>query len=115
MSQEHITTLFEDLDAGVFAQKIQHAISQVALGVATTGKKGKLTITFDMDRLGETNQVKCVHTVKSSSPTPKGRITEENAGMTPLHVGAGGKLTLFPETQQPLFNKDGSPRSESKV
>lgn len=109
-SNEQITTLLEDLGAGVFAQKINAAFADAALGVVTTGKKGSITISFELKRIGESNQVACTHAIKYSRPTGKGKISEENSDMTPLHVGVGGKLTLFPETQQPLFgeNQQGS-------
>lgn len=32
-------------------------------------------------------------------PTAKGKRSEENTTKTPLYVGRGGKLTLFPENQ----------------
>lgn len=54
------------------------------------------------DLIGESNQVQLSHSIKYTKPTAKGRVVEENTTSTPLHVGNGGVLTLFPETQAKL-------------
>lgn len=100
---QQLNTLLEDLGGGTFSQKITRALSDVALGVAAHGKKGSVTIQFDLERIGESNQVKCAHKLKYTKPTGKGKLIEDNTDITPLHVGAGGVLTLFPDTQQKLF------------
>lgn len=94
-----ITALFDDLDAGVFRDKVGAALSAVAAGIVATGKQGKVTVTFDMKQIDDARQVSCTHKVSKIEPTQKGKRTEENTTSTPLHVGRGGKLTLFPENQ----------------
>lgn len=96
------SALLEDLDAGVFNQKVSTALADVALGTVETGKDGKVTITLEIKRIGESNQVQVSHQVKSVRPTKRGRVTEENTTATPLHVGPRGALNLFPESQQRL-------------
>lgn len=113
--KEQVSTLLDDLDAGVFAQRISRALSDVALGVSNTGKKGEVSLSFKLERIGDSNQVKCVHTVKYSKPTDKGKVTEDHATITPLHVGVGGKLTLFPESQPRLFDDERAGRSRDDV
>jgi len=98
-----ITTLFHDLDAGIFVQRLDAALRDTALGVVNTGKKGKITITLDLERIGDSHQVTCTHAIKYSKPTPKGKAMEEASTRTPLHVGTGGVLSLFPESQPGLF------------
>lgn len=98
-----ITTLFHDLDAGIFAQRLDAAMRDTALGVVTTGKKGKVTIVLDLERIGDSSQVTCTHAIKYAKPTAKGKATEEAITKTPLHVGTGGVLSLFPESQTDMF------------
>lgn len=98
-----IAQLFHDLDAGIFSQRLDAAMRDVALGVTTTGKKGSVTIKLDLERIGDSNQVTCTHAIKFLKPTAKGKATEEAVTKTPLHVGTGGALSLFPESQSDMF------------
>ena len=108
--KEQLTTLLEDLDGGVFSQKITASLKEVALGVAAHGKVGKVTVDFSFKRIGESMQVECLHSIKSVRPKAKGRVIEEDATSTPLHVNGQGALSLFPHAQGKLFNDDGSRR-----
>lgn len=99
---QSVSDLLEDLDAGIYSQKVTTAIAEAALGVAHTGKKGKVVLTFDIARIGDSNQVTLTHGLKYVKPTSKGKVTEEDTTSTPLHVGPRGHLTLFPATQQSL-------------
>lgn len=99
-----VSDFLGDLDAGIFEQKLARSLSDVAMGVVTTGKKGKVVVTFDMAQIANSNQVNLTHSLKYVKPTSNGRVTEENATATPMHVGVGGKLTLFPENQTNLFD-----------
>lgn len=101
----NLEQLLGDLDGGVFAQKIATALSDAALAVAHTGKKGDVSVTFSMKRIGDSNQVEIAHTLKYTRPTSKGKVTEENTTSTPLYVGSRGALTLIPDTQQKLFGE----------
>lgn len=107
MQRTDITTLINDLDAGVFAERLAAAASDTALGVVTTGKKGRITITLDIARIGDSNQVTCTHGIKYKRPTTKGSVVEDATTSTPLHVHAGGALSLFPEQQPGLFGDAG--------
>lgn len=99
----NLEQLLGDLDGGVFAQKIATALSDAALAVAHTRKKGDVTVTFSMKPIGDSSQVEIAHTLKYTRPTAKGKVSEENTTSTPLYVGARGALTLIPDTQQRLF------------
>src|SRR5690606_28223139 len=101
-------TLLTDLNAGVFEQQLNSAISDVAANVVTHGKKGELTITFSFKQIGDSNQVAMTHQLKSVVPMARGRIIEESATDTPLHVGRGGKLSLYPEEQTQMFPEKSS-------
>lgn len=98
------TDILPDLEAGTFSDKINRALSDVAFGVVNTGKKGKIVITLDMEQIATSNQVNLTHSLKYVKPTANGKVVEENATETPMHVGRGGKLTLFPDTQEKLFD-----------
>lgn len=106
--QENID-LLQELDAGVFAQKLARALADVALGVVTTGKKGRVTIQFAVDPIGTSTQVNVGHKLVYIKPTGNGRVIEENATSTAVYVGAGGKLTILPDTQTDMFK---TPRAE---
>jgi len=97
------TDVLTDLDGSIFADKINRALSDVALGCVLTGKKGKVVITLDMAQIANSHQVNLEHSLKYVKPTDNGRVTEENTTATPMHVGFGGKLTLFPDNQEKLF------------
>lgn len=97
--------IFEDLDAGVFLQKVQRAMADVSNGVTHTRRAGKVTITFDIKCIGDSNQVNITHTLKYVKPMLKGKLSEEQNSSTPVHVGANGVLTLFPDTQVPMFEQ----------
>ena len=97
-----VATLLGQLDAGVFAQKIEAAFSNVGLGVAIHGKKGRVLLSFDFSRVGESTQVEVTHKLVFVKPTERGSVREENTTSTPLHVGSGGKLTIL-ETTGDLF------------
>lgn len=92
-----------ELDAGTFEQKISRAMADCASGVVDTGKAGKITITLDLKRVASSHQVTVKHAVKFVRPTINGKVTEENATETPLYVGARGRLTVTPDTQQEMF------------
>lgn len=106
-SRTNLSELLGDLNAGVFEQQLNAAISDVAANVVTHGKKGELVIKLQLKQIGDSHQVALTHSLKSVVPMMRGRITEESAGDTPLHVGRGGKLSLYPGEQVDMFsNKD---------
>lgn len=94
--------LLGDLNAGVFAQQIEHAFAETALGVVSTGRKGKVVLTFDLGRIGDSSQVALKHKLQFVCPTNRGKRSEESTTETPLHVGPRGRLSLFPVAQGQL-------------
>ncbi len=101
--------ILPDLFAGVFLGQIDQALSDAALGVVSwgdKGKKGKVTVEFDLSRIGETNQVAVKHSIAYVYPTKRGKKSETSTTETPMHVGPRGRLTLLPQAEQGgLFNK----------
>ena len=103
MKQAELYDLFGELDAGVFLQKVSRGLADCALGAVTTGKPGKVVLTFDLKQIGTSNQVHIKHSIKMAKPTPNGKVTEENATETPVYVHTVGKLSVFPDKQEPMF------------
>lgn len=98
--------LLGELDAGIFADKLSHEISQMALAVVEHGRAGKLQITLEMKQIGHHHQVNVSHRMLSSRPTLRGKKSEEDTTETPMHVGKAGLLTLFPEEQMDLLPRE---------
>lgn len=105
-NNDHVTAMLADLNGGVFMEQIDAALREAALGVAHTGKKGKVTITLDLERIGDGMQVECQHKLAFVRPTAKGKKMEESVSITPLYVSGKGVLSLFPiQHQDPLFRE----------
>jgi len=100
--------LIEELDAGTLVKRLEMALSDTALGVVTTGKQGKVTLTFTMKRVGESDQVAVDHTVDFSQPTHRGSRSEDHKTSSALYVGGRGALTLLPNTNRDMFKTEGS-------
>lgn len=100
-----LNEFFDELNCGVTRQQLERALSDVALGVVThgdKGKKGKVVLTFDMSRIGESTQVSLKHRLEYRAPTARGKRTEDVTTETPMHVGRNGKLSLMPDNQPDL-------------
>lgn len=92
-----------DLEAGIFEQKLSIALSEVAQAVTHLAKPGEVTVKFSLKQIGDGSQVEVAHKLSYTRPTGRGKATEENTTITPMYVGRGGAMTLFPERQDPLF------------
>jgi hypothetical protein len=114
MSNDRMTVVPDflgELDAGVFMNKIAAALNTTALGVLNNGNKGQVVLAFDIERMGnsvEEKRVKIKHKLKYSTPTPRGKATEEDTTETPMWVNKGGKLTILQEDQGQLFGITGA-------
>lgn len=107
-----------ELDAGVFMNKISAALNATALGVLNNGGKGKVALEFDLDRISnsvEEKRVSIKHKLKFVTPTPRGKVSEEDTTETPMYVGKGGKLTILQEDQGQLFTVAGQPDGKLKI
>lgn len=98
-----------ELNGGAFASQIGHALSEVAAGVIDNGKAGKLVITLDFKQVGQSSQVAIKHKLDYKAPTKRGTRSENTTHETPMSVGTGGKLTLFPEKHDQLFTREEAP------
>ena len=107
MKPTDATQFLSDLDGGVFVQKLSHALSEVAAGAVDNGKTGKVQITFEVSRLGDSYQVMVGHKILTVVPTNRGKRGEEDTTKTPMHVGKGGRISLLQEDQLQMFTGDG--------
>ncbi|WP_417500769.1 hypothetical protein [Marinobacter sp.] len=107
-----VATFFEDLDGGVFIQKLARALSEVAGGVVDNNDKGRVDIQLNVKRIGQSYQVNIGSTLKYTVPTLRGKISEEDTTETPMYVNTGGKLSIFPENQGQLLTKQGQPNTQ---
>lgn len=101
------TAFIQDLDGGTLESKLAQILSNVAAAVVDNERKGSVTLKFDISRIGQSFQVNVTHTLGFKQPTLRGESSEIESGVTPMHVGKGGSLTLFPANQGQLFGKDG--------
>ena len=102
-----VTRFIQELDAGVFEEKVSRALAEVSASVIDNNKTGSVTLKFDLQRIGSSYQVAVKHKLSYVKPTSKGKVSEENSTETPMHVGAKGYLSIFPENQTQLFTKTG--------
>lgn len=112
MSQSFITPideLFEELDGGTFGKRLATAMADSALGVVATGdrkKKGKVTVTFDISQIGESNQVQIDHTIEFRKPTHRGSQSEVHTTASVMYVGTRGALTVLANDNRDMFKKE---------
>ncbi len=101
-----VDALFSELGAGLVKEKLSVLLSDVALGTVLHGignMKGKLSIEFTFTQVGENDQVILSHKISHSTPTKRGKRSEEDLTQTPFFVGKGGQLTI----DQPKEGNDG--------
>ena len=99
MPQTNVEDFISELGAGVYKEKLAHILSECALGVTVHGtgnKKGKVTLEFTFSQIGEGEQVIVTHKLAHSTPTKRGKKSEEDTTETPFFVGKGGVLTIDP-------------------
>jgi hypothetical protein len=98
-----IAEFVTDLDGGQFERLLSIALSQTAAAVVDNGKKGEVKVTFSVERIPGTHQVRIGHALKFTKPTSMGKSSEETAGATVLYVGKYGALSL---AQPGLFDEE---------
>jgi len=104
-----------DLEAGVVEEKLSHMLSMVALGVVQHNKAGKVTLQLDMKQVSKgSRQVTLAHKLSFSQPTAGGKKSEEDTQETIMFVNRGGNMTIMPETQGSLIDREGQPQTKLK-
>lgn len=100
------TELFAELGGGAFADQLGVALSNVAESVVITGKKGQVTITLDIARIGDSRQVNIAHKLAFKEPTQKGSRSEDTTSETPVFLNAGGDVSVYAQDSHSLFAKE---------
>ena len=98
-----------DFDAGVFMDKVQRGLAHAArntVDYGDKGKKGKVTITLTLERIGESSQVQVSHAVETTVPMPRGKVTEVDLTTTAMYVGPKGVMTIAPDNQMTMFGEN---------
>lgn len=94
----------QEINAGVTAERVELALKEVAIGVANTGNKGKVTVTFDISSQKNSEcQVNIDAIVLFKKPNSKGFTSEQRKDGTSMFVSKFG-LSTMPE--QPGLNFD---------
>lgn len=93
-----VNAFLEDLSGGKFHRKLGVILSEVAKAVidADTAKqaKGKVTLSFDLVRVGETAQLVIGHDIKYDRPTLTGRRIENSNDATYMYTDINGNISL---------------------
>ena len=105
--QTDVIAFLQDLDGGVFIEKLGSVLSEVGGAVIDHEKVGKVSIDFDLSRIGSSYQVQIKHKLFYKRPTSRGDVSENNTTITPMFVGEAGKLSLFMDKQDQMFGKKG--------
>lgn len=104
--KDQFLQMLGELNGGTFLEQVVTAFKATALGTVVhgdKGKKGEVTLKFDMQRIGETTQLAVKHSLSFSQPTSRGKRSEVGTTETPLYVGRTGVLTVLPNDTRPLF------------
>ena len=109
MKPTDTTDFINSLNAGVFANQIGRALSDVAAGVVEHGKQGQGVLTFKLTRIGESNQITVAHTLDFVQPTKRGKKREDTGLDTPMYVTENGVVLFQTDPTGQLFNKDQAP------
>ncbi len=109
MKPTDLSDFLNSLNAGVFAQQVARALSDVGGGVVDFGKKGKVVITLELSQIGESNQVKINHKLDYQVPTKRGSRREDTALDTPMYVTPNGLELFQTDPTAQLFNRDETP------
>lgn len=97
------------LNAGVFAQQVGRALSDVAAGVVEFNKPGAVTVTFKLKQIGQSNQVAVTHKLDFVEPTKRGKRSEDTTLDTPMYVTANGLELFASDPTAQLFKKEDAP------
>lgn len=94
-----------EINAGVTKDRLEAALKEVAIGVANSGSKGKVTMTFDISpQKNAEGQVNIDATVLFKKPNNKGFTSEQRTDSTPMFVSKHG-LSSMPEQPSLDFDK----------
>jgi hypothetical protein len=100
-----VAAFISELGGGVDEEIMSLMLSNIASAVDNTEKQGSINIKIDLKKTGDGGNVSVKMKSTYVKPTKKGRTVEERTSETPMYVGTGGRLSIFPETQSDMFGK----------
>ncbi len=112
MSNDRMTVVPDflgELDAGVFMNKIAAALNTTALGVLNNGNKGKVVLTFDFERMGNSVEEKRVKIKHKLNYTPRRRAVKRLKRTQPKPLCGSTKAGSSPSSRRIRGNCSGSP------
>lgn len=109
MKATDTSEFINSLNAGVFADQVGRALSDVAAGVIEHSKQGQITLTFKLKQIGQSNQVAVSHTLDYVQPTKRGKKREDTTLDTPLYVTANGLELFQTDPTAQLFSREDAP------
>ena len=115
MKPTDTSDFINSLNAGVFAQQVSRALSDVAAGVVEHSKVGQVTLTFKVKQIGQSNQVAVSHTLDYVQPTKRGKKREDTTLDTPLYVTENGLELFQTNPTDQLFNREQAPVKAREV
>jgi len=86
-----------ECNAGALIEKLAYALSDAAMAQinhGTGGKKATVSLNFTLQQMGDNDQVIVHHKLATSTPTKRGKKSEEDVTETAFFVGKGGQLTI---------------------
>lgn len=92
-----IPEFLDELNGGVFVQKLSAVLSEAALKTTEFGSKrktAKVTVEFTLTPMNDCDQVMIAHKLQHAIPTKRGKKTEEDTTETPMFVGPRGALSI---------------------
>ena len=103
-NKTNVAEFVSELQAGVFEQQIATAINSVAGSTVEHGRQGEVVIKLKFKHIPNTAQVNIEHSLSFKKPTKRGSSSEDLTYDTPMYVGKGGKVTIFPQDQMDMLN-----------
>lgn len=119
MNEKHTTIeqLMEELDGGNLGPRMALALADAAMAVSVVNekkKRAKVIVEFDIGLIGgDGNQVQIDHTIKTRSPTHRGKKAEEHTTSSVMFVHGRGILTALNNSNRQLqFGQTDETRQE---
>jgi hypothetical protein len=109
MKATDASDFLQSLNAGVFANQLGQALSNVAAGCVEYGKQGTVTVTFKLKQIAQSHQVNVTHTLDFVEPTKRGKRREDTTLDTPLYVTPDGLKPFLDNPTGQLFKKEDTP------
>lgn len=100
------TKILEDLDAGMFQQKIAAAMTDAGRAAIGYAKNSKVTIVLTYHPISNTRQCQVTHQISSDVPHEFGNTVDKDTKTTPVYIHDDGRQSITPQNQKDMFPTD---------